>query len=339
MHAELASRPGACRALPRLPWSLPARPAGRSAQGRCGAMCSGLTVASSALGLRLRLPDPGPAGRALPRCSARTPGWRRSTGRPAQIQTVAGYTVWKSFMFLIIVGAVWGLLTGTRLLRGEEDAGRWELLLAGQTTRRRAAGQALAGLGAGLAALWALTAVITVVVGQLPRVGIAAGPMLFFAVALVAPAAMFLAAGALASQLAATRRQAAAYAGAALGVCYALRMVADSGTGLELAAAGRPRSAGSKSSSRSPPPARWRCCRSPGSSSPSVASACTLRGRVISAPAPSPTATGRGRGPGCWRGRPGWRCAWCARPCWPGRQRSPSGRCCWVPSPSRAGAS
>ncbi|HXZ77157.1 MAG TPA: hypothetical protein VEH31_40690, partial [Streptosporangiaceae bacterium] len=74
---------------------------------------------------------------------------------------------------------------------------------------------------------------ITVVAGQLPRVGIAAGPMLFFSVALVAPAAMFLAAGALASQLAATRRQAAAYAGAVLGICYALRMVADSGTGLE----------------------------------------------------------------------------------------------------------
>ena len=149
-----------------------------------------------------------------------------------QIQTVAGYTVWKSFMFLIIVGAVWGLLTGTRLLRGEEDAGRWELLLAGQTTRRRAAGQALAGLGAGLAVLWTLTAAITVVVGRTSKVHIAAGPALFFAVALVAAAALFLAAGALASQLAATRRQAAIYAGAALGVAYALRMVADSGTGL-----------------------------------------------------------------------------------------------------------
>ena len=44
---------------------------------------------------------------------------------------------------------------------------------------------------------------------------------------------MFLAVGALASQLAATRRQASAYAGAALGVSYALRMVADSGTGLD----------------------------------------------------------------------------------------------------------
>lgn len=153
-------------------------------------------------------------------------------GPARQIQTVAGYTVWKSFMFLIIVGSVWGLLTGTKLLRGEEDAGRWELLLAGQTTRRRATGQALAGLGAGAATLWVITAVITVVVGRLPRVSISAGPMVFFSVALVAPAVMFLAAGAFASQLAATRRPAAGYAGAALGACYAIRLVADSDTGL-----------------------------------------------------------------------------------------------------------
>ena len=42
-----------------------------------------------------------------------------------------------------------GLLTATRLMRREEDSGRWELLLAGQTTRRRAAVQAVAGLAAG----------------------------------------------------------------------------------------------------------------------------------------------------------------------------------------------
>jgi len=48
----------------------------------------------------------------------------------------------------------------------------------------------------------------------------------------VTPAAMFLAAGALAAQLASSRRQAAGYAAVALGACYALRLVADSGTSL-----------------------------------------------------------------------------------------------------------
>jgi len=153
-------------------------------------------------------------------------------GPAHDIQTVAGFTVWKCLAVLAVVGAVWGLLTGTRLLRGEEDAGRWELLLAGQTTRRAAAAQALAGLGCGLAALWAVTAVITVVVGRSSKVDISPAGALFLAVAVVAGAAMFLALGALTSQLAPTRRQASAYASAVLGASYALRMVADSGTGL-----------------------------------------------------------------------------------------------------------
>ena len=153
-------------------------------------------------------------------------------GPAPQLQTVAGFTAFKISMTLMLLGAVWGLLTSTRLLRGEEDGGRWELLLAGQTTRRRAAAQALAGLGAGAGALWALTAILTVVVGLDPSVKIAAGPALYFALAMAATAVMFLAVGALASQLASTRRQAASYAAAFLGACYAVRMIADAGVGL-----------------------------------------------------------------------------------------------------------
>ena len=153
-------------------------------------------------------------------------------GPAHDIQTVAGFTVWKCLAILAVVGGVWGLLTGTKLLRGEEDAGRWELLLAGQTTRKAAAGQALAGLGCGVVVLWVVTAAITVVVGRSSKVQINAGGALYLAVAVVAAASMFLAIGALTSQLAPTRRRASAYAGATLGIAYALRMVADSGTGL-----------------------------------------------------------------------------------------------------------
>ena len=149
------------------------------------------------------------------------------------LQTVAGFTAWKYLLFVSLIGAVWGLLTGTRLLRGEEDAGRWELLLAGQTTRGGAAAQALAGLAAGGLCLWGVTALILVAVGRSATVGFTAGQALFFALALVASALMFLAVGALAGQLAATRRAAAAYAAAALGVSYALRLIADSGAGLD----------------------------------------------------------------------------------------------------------
>jgi ABC-2 type transport system permease protein len=153
-------------------------------------------------------------------------------GPAPDLQTVAGFTVFKSLMTVMVLGALWGLLTSTRLLRGEEDAGRWELLLTGQSTRRSAAAEALGGLGLGLATLWLVTAVITVLTGLISSVGFSVGASLYFALAQVAAALMFLAVGALTSQLAATRRQALSLGGWFLGYCYLVRMVADAGVGL-----------------------------------------------------------------------------------------------------------
>ncbi len=153
-------------------------------------------------------------------------------GPAPALNTVGGFTVFKVSMTVMIIGAVWGLFTSSRLLRGEEDAGRWDLLLAGQTTRRAATAQALAGLGVGAAVLWAVTALVVALAGLSPRVDIAAGPALFLALALASPALMFLAVGAVTSQLAPTRRMAAGYGAVVLGVSYGLRMVGDAGIGL-----------------------------------------------------------------------------------------------------------
>ncbi len=192
----------------------------------------GLSVASSALGYASSYKTP--AQRAhLAALFGSNAGLNAINGPAHELQTVGGFTVWKCFGFLTILGAAWGLLTATRLLRGEEEAGRWELLLAGPVTRRGAATQGLVGLVAGLTSLWIVVAIVTIVVGRLAKVHIGAQSALFFALALVSGATVFMFVGAFASQLAATRRQAATYAGAALGACYALRMVADSGSGLE----------------------------------------------------------------------------------------------------------
>jgi ABC-2 type transport system permease protein len=153
-------------------------------------------------------------------------------GPARHIDTVAGFTAWKCLMVLAVAGSVWGMLTSTRLLRAEEDAGRWEVLLAGRTTRARATAQAVVGLFAGVATLFVVSAVLTVAVGRTSKIGFATSNSLYFCVATVAAPIMFLAVGALSSQLAATRRQASSYAAAFLGLCFAVRMVADSGTGL-----------------------------------------------------------------------------------------------------------
>ncbi|HTY72041.1 MAG TPA: ABC transporter permease subunit [Actinomycetes bacterium] len=206
------------------------RQAGRSAL-LWGAVFA-LYVAASALGYASAYPTQAERDR-LAQSLGSNPAVSAIIGPAHAIDTVAGFTAWRTLGVLSIAGAVWGLLLGTKLLRGEEDAGRWEHLLSGRTTRRRAAAQALVGLGIGIVVLWAIPAVAAVAVGRSSKVGVGAGPALFLALSLVCSAAMFLALGALASQLAPTRRQAAAWCGAVLGVAYGLRMVADSGVGLD----------------------------------------------------------------------------------------------------------
>ena len=224
-----ANEAAAQRRASRVIFRLTARKATRS--GVVWGYVFGAYLATQALAYASSYKTPA-ARAALAREFGSNSGVSALVGPARDIGSVAGFTVWKCLAVLAVVGAAWGLLTGTKLLRGEEDAGRWELLLAGQTTPRAAAGKALLGLGCGAGALWALTAAITVVVGRSSKVGISPEGALFLSLAVVAGAAMFLAVGALASQLAPTRRQASAYAGAVLALSYALRMVADSGTGL-----------------------------------------------------------------------------------------------------------
>jgi ABC-2 type transport system permease protein len=148
-----------------------------------------------------------------------------------RLDTVAGFTAWRSLGVVSLLGAVWALLASTKFMRGEEEAGRWELLLAGPTTRGRAAADALAGLAAGAAAMFATTALVVVLVGQTSSADFGVGPSLFFALALVSSSALFLAVGALTSQLAPTRRRAAGLAAGVLGVSFVVRLVAAVGSG------------------------------------------------------------------------------------------------------------
>jgi len=131
-----------------------------------------------------------------------------------------------------VLAAVWALLIAVRLTRGEEDAGRWELLLAGPTTRRRALAHVMAGLAAGLGALWAVTAIACVITGYNSHARFTATASLFLATAPAAAAAMFLAAGLICGQLASTRRQATQLAAVVLGISYLIRMSADAVHGL-----------------------------------------------------------------------------------------------------------
>jgi ABC-2 type transport system permease protein len=206
-----------------------ARKAARS--GALWGLVFGIYIVSSAVGYASAYPKAAER-QGLARSFGSNSAVDAIIGPAHQIGTVAGFVAWRTLGVVSIVGAVWALLTATRLLRGEEETGRWEVLLAGQTTRRRAAAQGIGGLAVGLLALWSVTAVLAVAVGRSAKVHIAPGAALYLTLAVTMGAAVFLAVGALASQLAATRRQAAMLSAAVLGVSYAVRMIADSGTGL-----------------------------------------------------------------------------------------------------------
>lgn len=93
---------------------------------------------------------------------------------PFHLQTVTGFTLYKTFVVLLILGGMWGVLTATRLLRGEEEDGHWQLLLCGPTSSRLATGQTLGGMLAGTVGLLAATALVIVagiVAGVCARLG------------------------------------------------------------------------------------------------------------------------------------------------------------------------
>ena len=108
-------------------------PAGVDRRAPCAQSCSEATAASSALSYVAVVPDGARAASSSPRRPAATPGSRCCSARSSAIDTVGGYTVYKGFVFLTTIGAIWAVLAATRLLRGEEDAGRWQLVLAGST--------------------------------------------------------------------------------------------------------------------------------------------------------------------------------------------------------------
>jgi ABC-2 type transport system permease protein len=153
-------------------------------------------------------------------------GLRLFYGEPHDLLTVSGYTAWRVGGTLAIVAAVFGLLAAVRALRAEEDAGRVELVLAAPVGRRAAFASAMGAVAAGVAILW-LAELAGFVVGGPP-----AGGSAYLALATASVAAVFAGVGAMASQLAPTRRIALELGGAVLGLCFVLRVVADTADGV-----------------------------------------------------------------------------------------------------------
>lgn len=183
-------------------------------------------VASSIWGFK-KTYDTQAAREALARLFGNNPGLHALFGVSHHLDTVRGFTAWRTLGVLTIVGAIWALMAATKRFRGEEEAGRWELFLSGQTTARLGALNVMAGLGVGLVVIYVLVAIVTAVMGNINKLHFGAGEMLFFSLALVASAAEFFAVGAFTSQIAPTRRRAAGIGAGVFGVSFLLRAIGD----------------------------------------------------------------------------------------------------------------
>jgi ABC-2 type transport system permease protein len=152
-------------------------------------------------------------------------GLRLLYGEPHNVATVDGYTAWRVGGVLAIAAAAFGVLMAVRALRGEEDAGRTELTLAGIVSRRTAYLSALAAIGVATVILWAAE-FAGFALGQLPITGSA-----YLALATVSVIPVFTGIGAVASQLAPSRRIAAEIGGGAVALFFLLRVIADTVAG------------------------------------------------------------------------------------------------------------
>ena len=125
-----------------------------------------LTVISSVVAYKSTYGTPAERAQLLRGITGNS-GIRALFGPARQIDTVGGFLAWRTLGLLPLIAGIWGLLVGTRMLRGEEDHGRWETLLGAPIRRERATLATLGGVGAACGALFALTALATVGAGVL----------------------------------------------------------------------------------------------------------------------------------------------------------------------------
>ncbi len=150
------------------------------------------------------------------------PASRMLQGVPHGIETAGGFAAWDGGWVLEIIVGLWALLVVTRLLRGEEEAQRAEMLLAGPVRAGRAT--ALQLLVVVAAALLTGAAVAAALVGT----GSDAGRSALFGVGIAGVALTFAGVGAVTAQVFDTRRLASGTAAAALFGSLLLRMAANS---------------------------------------------------------------------------------------------------------------
>lgn len=137
--------------------------------------------------------------------------------------TPASYSIYKSIALTTLLTGIWSIMVVTRLLRGQEEDGRMESIVASKTTKAGASIKLLTGFAysffISLFIAWGLIALL----GLDPNVKLSAGNAALLTLGVYAPGVFFGALGVLTSQLALTRGRALAYGLFPLLALFAIR--------------------------------------------------------------------------------------------------------------------
>jgi ABC-2 type transport system permease protein len=143
---------------------------------------------------------------------------------PIKVDTPGGYATWK-YGFTILVMALWPILAGSRLLRGEEERGSLDVLLSLPRGRARVALEKVAGMWTALLAMGLLIALLTYAGGRRAAAGFGFGDAVLFGLNLALICGVFGSIALLLAQFTQERRTAAGITGGLLLVFIVLDMV------------------------------------------------------------------------------------------------------------------
>jgi len=157
-----------------------------------------------------------------------TPALGFMAGEIRDASSPASYAIYKSITLVTLVTALWGVIVTTKLLRGQEEDGQLEAIVAGRTTKAAASAYMLVGFFYSIVLSFVICWALIAALGASPKVNLDAGHAALLTVGTYTPVLFFGALGVLTSQLALTRGRALAYSLVPLLGFFVLRGAANS---------------------------------------------------------------------------------------------------------------
>lgn len=183
-----------------------------------GTVCAGM---SAVVVVQYQSTFSGELNQGALRALAENPAIRVLFGAPVALDDPGGFTVWRTGTPVLMLAGVWIMLAAIRITRGEEDSGRWDLLLSGQIRRVDVVGRYQLALAGAVLLIAGGTSVGMIVAGTDVHGALIYGAGIFGVVM------TFAALGLLSAQLMPSRSSAAGLATGFLGFALLIRMLSD----------------------------------------------------------------------------------------------------------------